>query len=169
MRKNTLINSNTNAIASCIYLIRGRKVMLDRDLAIHYGVSTEHLKRQVRRNQNRFPDDFMFELSKEETQNWRCQFGISNFRDKMGLRYAPFAFTEHGILMLSSVLKSEKAAQVNIAIMRIFLHLRQMVVSHKDLALKLERVDRTVERHDKKITQIYQIVTKFFTSEKKPC
>jgi hypothetical protein len=152
---------NLNAIASGIYLIRGKKVMLDRDLAVLYGVSTEHLKRQVRRNLNRFPEDFMFELSKEETENWRCQFGISNSGYKMGLRYAPFAFTEHGILMLSSVLNSEKAAQINIAIMRIFLRLREMIMTNSALALRLERIDRTVERHDGKIRDLYRIVTKF--------
>jgi hypothetical protein len=159
---------NLNAIASGIYLIRGKKVMLDRDLAVLYGVSTEHLKRQVRRNLNRFPEDFMFELSREETENWRCQFGISNSGYKMGLRHAPFAFTEHGILMLSSVLKSEKAAQINIAIMRVFLRLREMIMTHKDLALRLERIDRTVGDHEEKIRKIYRIVTKFFTAEKKP-
>lgn len=97
---------NSNAIASGIYLVRGKKGMLDRDLAVLYGVSTKHLKRQVRRNQNRFSNDFMFELSPGETEKWRCQFGTSNFGDKMGLRHAPFAFTEHGILMLFSVLSS---------------------------------------------------------------
>jgi hypothetical protein len=159
---------NSNAIASAIYLVRGKKVMLDRDLAVLYGVSTKHLKRQVRRNRNRFPEDFMFELSNEETQNWRRQIGTSNSRDKMGLRYSPFVFTEHGILMLSSVLNSEKAAQVNIAIMRIFLRLREMLMTHKDLALQLQRIDRTVEDHGKKIGKIYQIITKFFAAEKKP-
>ena len=159
---------NSNAIASGIYLIRGKKVMLDRDLALLYAVSTKYLKRQVRRNRSRFPEDFMFELSPEETQKWRCQFGTSKAGDKMGLRYAPFAFTEHGILMLSSVLNSEKAAQVNIAIMRVFLHLRQMVMTHKDLALRLERIDKTVEDHGEKIRKIYHLVTKLFAFEKKP-
>ncbi|MFZ5802029.1 MAG: ORF6N domain-containing protein [Candidatus Omnitrophota bacterium] len=164
--KNRPLNMHT--IASAIYRVRGRKVMLDRDLAMLYGVSTKYLKRQVRRNFNRFPSDFMFELSREETQNWRCQFGTSNSKDKMGLRYSPFAFTEHGILMLSSVLNSEKAARVNIAIMRIFLHLRQMALSHKDLTIRLEKIDRTVENHEKKIKQILTLVTKYFRSERKP-
>lgn len=158
---------NSNAIASGIYLIRGKKVMLDRDLAVLYGVSTRHLKRQIRRNRNRFPDDFMFELSAEETQNWRCQFGTSNSKDKMGLRYAPFAFTEHGILMLSSVLNSEKAAQVNIAIMRVFLKLREMLMTNSAFALRLERVDRTVERHDGKIRDLYRIVTRFSATKRR--
>lgn len=164
--KKSLIN--LNAIASGIYLIRGKKVMLDRDLAVLYGVSTKHLKRQVRRNQDRFPEDFMFELSDEETRKWRCQFGTSNLRDKMGLRYSPFAFTEHGILMLSSVLDSEKAAQINIAIMRVFLRLREMLMTNSALALRLEKIDRTVPDHGEKIRKIYRIVTKFFRAEKKP-
>ncbi|MBW2055850.1 MAG: ORF6N domain-containing protein, partial [Deltaproteobacteria bacterium] len=99
-------------IASKIYLIRNVKVMLDRDLAELYGVETKRLKEQVRRNIERFPEDFMFELTKNELKNWRSQFATSN-QDIMGLRIPPFVFTEHGILMLSSVLKSERAIQVN--------------------------------------------------------
>ncbi len=165
--KNALIN--LNAIASGIYLIRGKKVMLDQDLATLYGVSTKHLKRQVRRNQNRFPEDFMFELSEEESQRLRCQFGTLK---KSGRgehsKYLPFAFTEHGILMLSSILNSEKAAQINIAIMRVFLRLREMLMTNSALALRLERIDRTVESHDRKIGDLYRIVTRFSTAEKKP-
>ncbi len=159
---------NSNAIASGIYLIRGKKVMLDRDLASLYGVSTKHLKRQVRRNLERFPEDFMFELNAEETEHWRRQFGTSNLNDKMGLRYSPFAFTEHGILMLSSVLKSGKAVQVNIAIMRVFLKLREMIMTHRELALRLERIDRAVEQQDQKIQKLYRTVTRSFTAEKRP-
>jgi len=97
-------------IVSKIYLIRGKKVMLDRDLAELYKVETKQLKRAVRRNIERFPDDFMFELSKEELENWRYQFGTSNI-EKFGLRVTPFAFTEYGLLMLASVLNSERAIQ----------------------------------------------------------
>ena len=92
-------------IQNKIFMVRGKKVMLDRDLADLYGVETAHLKRQVKRNIDRFPDDFMFVLNKDEFENWRCQYGISN-EIKKGLRYVPMAFTEHGILMLSSVLKN---------------------------------------------------------------
>ena len=105
------------AIISKICLIRGQKVMIDRDLAELYGVETKQLKRQVRRNIDRFPEDFMFELSEEEFQEWRSQFGTSNEGDKMGLRYAPYVFTEQGVAMLSSVLNSESAIKVNIQIM----------------------------------------------------
>ncbi len=105
-------------IASRIYFIRDMKVMLDRDLAELYGVETKRLKEQVRRNIERFPEDFMFELTKEELINWRSQFATSSWG---GARYLPMAFSEHGVLMLSSVLKSERAVQVNIQIMRTFI------------------------------------------------
>jgi hypothetical protein len=98
-------------IASKIYLIRNTKVMLDRDLAELYHVETKNLKRAVRRNIDRFPNDFMFELSKKEMEDWRCQFGTSN-KDKMGLRYKPMVFTEQGVAMLSSVLRSKRAVHV---------------------------------------------------------
>jgi hypothetical protein len=94
-------------IMNKIYMIRGKKVMLDRDLAELYGIETKQLKRQVKRNITRFPEDFMFELSEKEFRNWRSQIGTSNFRDKMGLRYAPYAFTEQGVAMLSSVLTAK--------------------------------------------------------------
>ncbi len=97
-----------------IFVIRGHKVMLDRDLAMLYGVETKYLKRQVRRNLDRFPADFMFQLSKEEFKDWRCQIGTSNSGSKMGLRYSPYAFTEPGVAILSSVLDSKRAVQVKI-------------------------------------------------------
>jgi hypothetical protein len=108
------------AIISKIYLIRGKKVMVDRDLAELYEVEIKQLKRQVRRNIDRFPDDFMFELNDEEFKEWRCHFGTSNSStentgDKMGLRYAPYVFTEQGVAMLSSVLNSERAIRVSAA------------------------------------------------------
>jgi len=103
------------SITNKIYFIRDHKVMLDRDLADLYGVETKLLKRTVRRNIDRFPSDFMFELTKKELENWRCQFGTSN-NIKMGLRYSPMAFTEQGVAMLSSVLNSKRAIQVNIQI-----------------------------------------------------
>ena len=115
------------AIVSKIYLIRGQKVMIDRDLSELYGVETKQLKRQVRRNIDRFPEDFMFELSDEEFQEWRSQFGTSNEGDKMGLRYAPYVFTEQGVAMLSSVLNSERAIKVNIQIMRVYTKMREML------------------------------------------
>lgn len=147
-------------IAEKIFIIRGQKVMLDRDLAALYGVSAKYLKRQVRRNFDRFPDDFMFELSDEELKNWRSQFGASN-SDKMGLRYLPFAFTEQGVAMLSSVLRSKRAAQVNIRIIRVFVRLREMFASHKDL-------QRKVEEHDGQIKQLFGAVARLLSVPKKP-
>jgi hypothetical protein len=124
-------------------LIRGEKVIINRDLAELYGVETAHLKRAVRRNIERFPNDFMFELSKSEVKNLRCQVGTSRWG---GTRYPPFAFTEQGVAMLSSVLRSKRAIQVNIQIMRIFLQLRRMLETHKDLKRKIEEMETYVER-----------------------
>lgn len=109
-----------------IYVIRGQKVMLDSDLALLYGVLTKNLKKAVNRNIERFPSDFMFEMTKEEFENWRFQFGTSN-REKKGLRIQPYVFTELGVAMLSSVLNSEQAVQMNIAIMRIFAKMRSFL------------------------------------------
>jgi ORF6N domain len=135
-------------IANAIYFIRGEKVMLDRDLAALYGVETKMLKRAVRRNIDRFPEDFMFVLDPTEFKNWRYQFGTSN-QDRKGLRYPPMAFTEHGILMLSSVLNSKRAVQVNIEIMRAFVKLRSMLASHVELSRRLDELEQKYDRHFK--------------------
>ena len=126
-----------DVVINKIYFIRNQKVMLDRDLAVLYGIETKVLKQAIRRNISRFPEDFMFELTKEEFENWRSQFATSN-SDKMGLRYAPMVFTEHGVLMLSSILNSEKAIQTNIQIMRIFTKIRKMLVDTTELRLDVE-------------------------------
>jgi phage regulator Rha-like protein len=131
-------------ILSKIYLIRSKKVMLDMDLAELYGVETKHLKRAVRRNISRFPTDFMFELNTEELAKWRNQFGTSN-REKMGLRIPPFAFTVHGVLMLASVLNSESAIQVNIRIVRIFIWMREMLMSDKNITEKLSQIEQKLK------------------------
>jgi hypothetical protein len=122
-------------VERAILLLRGHRVMLDADLASLYGVETGALTRAVRRNTNRFPADFMFQLTKQEFEDLRCQNGISNGRG--GRRYAPYAFTEQGVAMLSSVLRSERAVLVNIEIVRAFVRLRQILASHADLARKL--------------------------------
>ena len=131
-------------IASKIYVIRHVKIMLDRDLAELYGVETKRLKEQVKRNLDRFPEDFMFELTKEELKNWRSQFATSN-KDIMGLRVPPFVFTEHGVLMLSSVLQSKRAVQVNIQIMRTFTKLRQALLDNDDVRKKLSELKQVTE------------------------
>lgn len=127
-------------IENKILAIRGQKVLLDRDLAELYGVKTKALKQAVRRNISRFPKDFMFELTKEEFSNWRSQIVTSN-ADKMGMRYSPMAFTEHGIAMLSSVLKSDRAIQVNIAIVRAFIKMREMLLKDKEMSARMDEVE----------------------------
>ena len=137
----------TELISTKIFEIRGQKIMLDRDLAELYQVETKYLKRQVNRNKEMFPDDFMFMLSQKEFNDWRCQNVTSNSSDKMGLRYSPYAFTYNGIAMLSSVLKSKVAIQVNIMIMRTFVVVQQQV--HKnpnlyELKEELNRLERQI-------------------------
>jgi hypothetical protein len=129
--------------------------MLDRDLAALYGIETRVLKQAVRRNFVRFPEDFMFELTKEEFENWRSQFATSN-SDKMGLRYAPMVFTEHGVLMLSSVLNSEKAIQTNIQIIRIFTKIRQMLVDTTELSLDVKKIKKKIDNQGKNIELVFQ-------------
>ncbi len=126
-------------IASLIYIIRGEKVMLDADIARLYNAETRILKQAVRRNLPRFPDDFMFELNNQEFGILRSQFVTSSWG---GVRYLPMAFTEQGVAMLSSVLRSETAVQVNIAILRIFVKLRQLIQGHKDLYEKIEKLEQ---------------------------
>jgi hypothetical protein len=127
-------------IERSILLIRGHKVILDADLAVLYGVETKQLIRAVKRNLPRFPDDFMFQLNEEEFENLRFHFGTSS--QWGGRRYAPYAFTEQGVAMLSSVLHSRRAIQVNIEIMRAFVRLRRILASHADLARKLDSLEK---------------------------
>ncbi|MBA4239227.1 MAG: DNA-binding protein [Sphingobacteriaceae bacterium] len=138
-----------------IYVIRNQKVMLDRDLAELYGVETKRLKEAVKRNLGRFPEDFMFELTEVELNNWRTQFATSN-SDKKGLRYLPFAFTEQGVAMLSSVLNSEKAISVNIQIIRIFTRIRQMLSDNTELRLGIEELRKKTENNTKNIEVVFQ-------------
>ncbi|MFC1596280.1 ORF6N domain-containing protein [Candidatus Margulisiibacteriota bacterium] len=138
------------AIVNKIFLIRNMKVMLDRDLADLYGVETRTLNQAVRRNLERFPDDFMFQLTKEETENWKSQIVISN-SEKMGLRKQPLAFTEQGVAMLSSVLNSRRAIEINIQIMRAFTKMRELFATHKDLQRQVEDMIRV---HGKKLKDL---------------
>jgi hypothetical protein len=151
-------------IADKIYVIRDIRVMLDRDLAELYGVKTKALKQAVRRNIKRFPEDFMFVLSKEDFENWRSQFVTSN-RDRMGLRYPPMAFTEQGVAMLSSVLNSERAIQVNILIMRAFTKLREMISAHKDLRRKIEVMEK---KYDMQFKVVFDAIIQLIDIESKP-
>jgi len=145
----------TERIEGKILLMRGQKVMLDRDLAELYGVPTKRLNEQVKRNIKRFPEDFMFQLTKEEFENWRSQIATSN-SEKMGIRRKPCAFTEHGILMLSSVLNSERAIQVNIQIMRAFTKLRRMLATNEELRKK-------IKEHDIKFEIVFEAIEKLIT------
>jgi len=142
-------------INASILLIRGKKVLLDRDLASLYEVPTRVLIQAVKRNQERFPADFMFQLSKSEFENWKSQFVISNSGIKMGLRKRPYAFTEHGIAMLSSVLRSKRAVQVNITIMRAFVRLRDMLASNKELAQKLAELEA---KYDEQFRTVFDAI-----------
>ncbi|MBI5678246.1 MAG: ORF6N domain-containing protein [Planctomycetes bacterium] len=141
MKKSEIALLPQETIESKIFFLRGKRVMLDRDLAILYGVETRALNQAVRRNMRRFPEDFMFQLTKEEMESWKSQIVISN-REKMGLRRRPYAFTEQGVAMLSSVLNSDRAIQVNIQIMRTFTKLREMLMAHKDLKRKIEDMEK---------------------------
>lgn len=142
-------------VISRIYVIRDMKVMLDRDLAELYGVETKVLKQAVKRNINRFPSDFMFEMSPKEFEEWRKEFVISS-EDKKGLRYAPFCFTEQGVAMLSSVLNSDRAIMVNIQIIRVFTKMRKMLETHKEILQKLDQLQRKEIEQDDKIMLVFE-------------
>ena len=137
----------TERIEKAILLIRGQKVLLDSDLAELYEVETKVLIQAVKRNIDRFPADFMFQLSQDELREWRSQFVTSNPGAKMGLRRPPYAFTEQGVAMLSSVLRSERAVAVNIEIMRTFVKLRQLLASHSELARRLDDLEAKYDKH----------------------
>ncbi len=144
-------------IENCIYLLRGQRVMLDDDLAILYGVETKVLNRSVKRNLRRFPEDFMFQLSTKEFESLRCQFGTSK---RGGRRYPPYAFTEQGVAMLSSVLNSKRAIQVNIEIMRAFVRLRQILGSNAELARKLAALEK---KYDAQFRIVFDAIRELMT------
>jgi phage regulator Rha-like protein len=141
-------------IINKIYLIRNQKVMIDRDLAELYGVGTKVLKQAVKRNLDRFPEDFMFEMTKEEFEIWRSQF-VTSKSDKMGLRYAPFCFTEQGVTMLSCILNSKRAIEVNIRIIRAFVKMREMLTKNLSLRIEVESIKKKLSNHDKSIELVF--------------
>ncbi len=161
-------------IENKIYLMRGHKVMMSRDLAVLYGVTTKRLNEQVKRNIKRFPDDFMLQLTIEEalmfqsgTSSSRSQF--ATLKQGQNIKYLPYAFTEQGVAMLSSVLNSERAIQANIAIMRAFVKLRQILSTHKELVHKLEELERKIEKHDVDIQSIFGAIRQLMApSPEKP-
>ncbi len=141
-----------------IFLIRGQKVMIDEDLAELYGVPTKRLNEQVKRNINRFPLDFMFQLTESEYINLKSQFATSSWG---GRRVLPYAFTEHGVLMLSSVLNSDRAIKVNIQIMRIYVRIREMIVQNADILKRLEEMERKLSKNDQKVLAIFEYLKQF--------
>ena len=150
------------AIEGKILLIRSKKVMLDKDLAMLYGVETKYLKQQVKRNIERFPDDFMFRLTRDEFNNLRSQIATSSWG---GTRYLPYVFTELGVAMLSSVLHSKQAIQVNIQIMRAFAKLREMILGHKELQRKIETMEK---KYDYRFKIVFDAINKLLEQPEKP-
>jgi hypothetical protein len=151
----------TEIIAAKILIIRGKRVMLDVDLALLYGVKTKRLNEQVRRNKKRFPEDFMFQLTKEEALNLKSHFATSSWG---GVRKLPRVFTQEGVAMLSSVLNSEKAIQVNIQIMRAFTQLRRMILSNQDLKRKIEEMER---KYDKQFSIVFEAIKQLLVPGRK--
>ena len=152
-------------ILNRIYVVRGEKVMIDSDLAEMYGVETKQLKRQVKRNSDRFPKDFMFELTKKELENLRSQIGTSSWG---GTRYMPMAFTEQGVAMLSSILNSKTAIEVNIRIIRVFTRLREYAMTHKEILLQLAKLEKEVKGNSKDIENIFMVLKELVEKQIKP-
>jgi hypothetical protein len=150
-----------------IYLIRGQKVMIDNDLADLYDIETKRLKEAVRRNINRFPEDFMFELTQKEYESLRSQIATSK-TGRGGARYLPMAFTEQGVAMLSSVLNSETAIRVNIQIIRVFTKMRELLLTHKDILLQLEKMEKKLTGHDEDIALIFEYLKKLLNPAQTP-
>ncbi|GMR25602.1 MAG: ORF6N domain-containing protein [Ignavibacteria bacterium] len=166
MTKNSIIAQER--IEKKIYLIRNQKVMIDQDLAELYNVSTGRLNEQVKRNLDRFPKDFMFQLSKTEYNTIRSQIAILKTGRGRHRKYLPYAFTEQGVAMLSSVLKSKRAVQVNIQIMRAFVKLREILSTHKELAQKLKELELKMDSHDQQIQAIFEAINQLLTPREKP-
>ena len=154
------------AIESRIHLIRGNKVMLDADLAELYGVSTKNLNRAFQRNRERFPEDFMYQLTRKEFANLRFQIGTSSLHG--GRRYLPYAFTQEGIAMLSSVLRSSRAVAVNIEIMRAFIRMRGMLLSVDELARKVEALERKAVDNDQNMEEVFAALKELMTPPESP-
>lgn len=172
MSENIAINEEN--VISKIYLIRGKKVMLDRDLSEMYNVETRVLNQAVKRNKQRFPADFMFQMTQAELDEWKGQVPTTD-KERMGLRKLPNVFTEQGVAMLSSVLNSETAIEVNIQIIRIFTRIREMLTKHQDVLLKLEQLekkmiqtDHRANKHEEDIQLIFNALKKLLESPKEP-
>ena len=150
-----------------IFLIRNQKIMLNSDIAKPYGTETKILNKAVSRNQDRFPKDFMFQLTSEEWSSLKFHSGTSK-KGRGGRRFLPYAFTEQGIAMLSSVLNSKRAIQINIQIMRAFVKLREILSTHKELAQKLKKLELKIDSHDQQIQAIFEVINQLLTTPEKP-
>jgi phage regulator Rha-like protein len=165
-KKNTGISIPDEMVISKIFIVRGKKVMIDTDLAELYAVPTKRLNEQVKRNIRRFPGDFMFQLDQEEKQSL-----LESHAHLKKLKYSlnlPFAFTEHGVVMLASVLNSERAIEVNVQIVRIFTRMREMLLTHKDILIKLEKLEKKAVQHDGDIRLIFKYLKELLTLPTEP-
>jgi hypothetical protein len=153
-------------VEGAIHLIRGQRVMLDSDLAAIYGVTTKRLNEQLRRNRSRFPSDFAFQLTAEELTNLKSQIATSSFHG--GRRYRPWVFTEHGALMLASVLNSEIAVQASVRVVRAFVRLREMVAANAQLAAKLKELERRFDSHDQAIANLFAALKQLIEPSEPP-
>jgi phage regulator Rha-like protein len=162
-----LISAVDETILNKIYLIRGKKVMIDRDLAELYEVETKRVKELVRRNPKRFPIDFMFEMNSKEFQNWRTHFATSK-EDKQGLRYAPFCFTEQGATMLACTLNSDIAIETSLQIIRIFAKMKEMIATNKDILIQMQKIEKKLTNHDADIKTIFSVLKKLINTPQEP-
>jgi hypothetical protein len=153
-------------LMSKIYLLRNEKVMLDRDLAVLYGVKGIRLREQVKRNMSKFPGHFMFQLTEQEVETMVSQNAIPSKGHLGGA--LPYAFTEHGVLMLANVLKSERAVQVSIKIIELFVKLREILVTHSELKLEIEKIRKKLDNHDKNIQMVFQFLDELLEKKEKP-
>ena len=163
MESNVIIPDEV--VINKIYLLRDFKVMLDKDLALLYGVKPIRLREQVKRNPRKFPEKYMFQLTEEEVETMVSQNAIPSLQQLGGT--LPYAFTEHGVLMLANVLKSERAIDMSLRIIELFVKLREMLLTHKDILLKLEQIERQVMQHDGDITLLFNAIKKLLQPEQK--
>jgi len=154
-------------ILNRIFVVRNEKVLLDRDLAELYGVETKRLKETVKRNMERFPKDFMFEMTAIEFTKWKENVTLSA-ADKQGLRYAPFCFTEQGVTMLSCILNSKTAIEVNLRVIRVFVKMREYALTHKEILLQLAKLEKEVKGNSKDIENIFMVLKELLSKESKP-
>jgi len=169
MASNPIIKAlNNSEILEKIYIIRGQKVMLDRDLAEMYNVEVKRLNEAVRRNIARFPEDFMFQLTEVEANFSRSQIATLKKGSGSNIKYLPYAFTEQGVAMLSSVLRSETAIQVNIQIIRVYTKMKQVLLENKELWQKIEKIEQALLKKDEEVNTIFKLLKQLLVKEEKP-